>query len=101
MRSQLVSIDHFDYSICMPLLYTGAMLYACSELDLMDSDLTLSAALLLGTIVSAVDPVAVSCRNDVACGSLGPGQLKWTQRVLVSVTKMCQVKKCYSCSCIL
>jgi len=41
------------------------MLYACSELNLMDSDLTLSAAFLLGTIVSAVDPVAVSYRKDV------------------------------------
>ena len=41
------------------------MLYVFSELNLMDSDLTLSAAFLLGTIVSAVDPVAVSCMNTV------------------------------------
>lgn len=40
--------------------YTGAMLYACSELEWMSSSLTLSAALLLGTICSAVDPVAVN-----------------------------------------
>ena len=38
----------------------GGMLYAFSELEWMDSSLTLSAALLLGTICSAVDPVAVN-----------------------------------------
>ena len=38
----------------------GAILYVFSELEFMDSSLTLSAALLLGTICSAVDPVAVN-----------------------------------------
>ena len=45
----------------------GAMLYACSEFELMTSSLTLSAALLLGTICSAVDPVAVSTFCCLLC----------------------------------
>jgi len=45
----------------------GAMLYACSQFELMTSSLTLSAALLLGTICSAVDPVAVSILSVAYC----------------------------------
>ena len=45
----------------------GAMLYACSELEWMSSSLTLSAALLLGTICSAVDPVAVNIFCCLMC----------------------------------
>ena len=60
--SYFISISAILFPQIQLMIYfiLGAMLYAFSELEWMSSSLTLSAALLLGTICSAVDPVAVN-----------------------------------------
>ena len=69
----------------------GAMLYACSELELMSSSLTLSAALLLGTICSAVDPVAVNIFVVLYC--------MYITFVCVCVS-MCVCPCVFACMCV-